>query len=301
MMKLALGPLLYYWPRETALGFYREVETWPVDIVYLGEVVCSRRHELRPADWLAIAGRLTEAGKQAVLCGMALLESDADLRALQRLVGNGRFMIEANDMSAVHCAAEAGTPFVIGPHVNAYNGATLDVLARHGARRWVAPVEVPRELLARLQQVRPNGLETEVFAWGRLPLAFSARCFSARAHDLPKDRCEFVCMNDPDGLLIRTRESEELLVFNGIQTQSARVCNLLPALDDLASLGVDIVRLSPGSRGMAEVVRVFRERMNGALDERQARARLAGAIDAPFCDGYWHARAGADTVFPERT
>ena len=39
-MKLALGPLLYYWPREAVLAFYREAAGWPVDCVYLGETVC---------------------------------------------------------------------------------------------------------------------------------------------------------------------------------------------------------------------------------------------------------------------
>jgi hypothetical protein len=34
-MKLALGPVLYYWPRETLLSFYEQVADWPVDIVYL--------------------------------------------------------------------------------------------------------------------------------------------------------------------------------------------------------------------------------------------------------------------------
>ena len=44
---LTLGPLLYYWPREKVFAFYEEVETWPVDSVYLGETVCSKRFELR--------------------------------------------------------------------------------------------------------------------------------------------------------------------------------------------------------------------------------------------------------------
>jgi len=56
-MKLALGPLLYYWPRAEALRFYEEA-AGAADIVYLGEVVCSRRHELALEDWLALGAEL---------------------------------------------------------------------------------------------------------------------------------------------------------------------------------------------------------------------------------------------------
>ena len=49
-MKIALGPLQYYWPRDKVFAFYDAMAATPVDIVYLGETVCSRRHELRQSD-----------------------------------------------------------------------------------------------------------------------------------------------------------------------------------------------------------------------------------------------------------
>ncbi len=51
---------------------------------------------------------------------------------------------------------------------------------------------------------------TEVFAFGRMPLAFSARCFTARHHRLKKDECDFRCRDDADGLLLATSEGERL-------------------------------------------------------------------------------------------
>ena len=63
-MKLALGPVLYYWSRDTMLGFYEEMADAPVDIIYLGETVCSRRHLLRLQDYLDIAERLVASPTQ---------------------------------------------------------------------------------------------------------------------------------------------------------------------------------------------------------------------------------------------
>ena len=61
-MKLSLGPILYYWPIDQVRAFYTQAKDWPVDIVYLGEVVCSKRRELRLLDWLKIADMLEAAG-----------------------------------------------------------------------------------------------------------------------------------------------------------------------------------------------------------------------------------------------
>lgn len=55
-MKLSLGPLQYFWPRERTLAFYRDAARWPVDIIYLGETVCSKRRELGTRDWIALGG-----------------------------------------------------------------------------------------------------------------------------------------------------------------------------------------------------------------------------------------------------
>ena len=290
-MKLALGPIQTYWPRDTVLAFYQAVAESPVDIVYLGETVCSRRHELRLKDWQDIASVLREAGKEAILSTQVLIESGADVTVLHKIADNGAFMVEANDMGAVHCL-EGKVPFVGGPHLNLYNLPTLQLMADLGMQRWVMPMEMPRTDLAVIQQARPAGLQTEVFAYGRMPLAFSARCFTARYRNLPKDDCQFSCIDYPDGLLMRTRENEEFLVLNGIQTQSAHVYNLLPNMPELASLGVDVVRISPQAHHTPRVLALFAAALRGGLDTSQAMAELLDLMPDKPCNGYWYGEPG---------
>jgi len=293
-MKLSLGPLLYYWPRQQVLDYYAEVASWPVDSVYLGETVCSRRHELRLDDWLEIAGKIAAAGKEAILSSQTLIESEAELKTLRRQVEQGSFTVEANDMGAVRLLGKRAVPFVAGPTLNVFNAETLAILAELGARRWVMPPEMSGIALTALQV--PDGLETEVFALGRLPLAYSARCFTARRFNLQKDACEFRCLDFPQGLALATREGEAFLTLNGTQTQSARVYNLLLELPALRQAGVDILRLSPQAEHGGELVQLFRRCLDGELALQEAweaaRAKLPGAP----CNGFWYAQPGLDQV-----
>ncbi len=290
-MKLTLGPLLYYWPRETVLRFYEAMAQAPLDVIYLGETVCSRRHELRLPDWLALAADLRAAGKEVVLSTMTLVESAADAVSQHRITGNDDYLVEANDMGAVQSVAKR-KPFVAGPHTNLYNGPALEWMSSLGARRWLPPLEMSQADLALLLQHKPAGLETEVFALGRMPLAFSARCFTARHRDLPKDDCRFSCIDYPDGLLLQTRESEDFLVLNGIQTQSARLCNLITELPVLRAMGVELLRLSPQSRHMCEIIALWRDAVDGRLSPQQAQARLQPLLPDQSCNGYWHGQPG---------
>ena len=67
------------------------------------------------------------------------------------------------------------------------------------------PLEGTRAMIETLHASRPAGVETEVFVYGKLPLAFSARCFTARHYDLNKDDCQFKCLDHPEGLTLKKR------------------------------------------------------------------------------------------------
>ncbi|HEX7972219.1 MAG TPA: U32 family peptidase [Thiobacillus sp.] len=292
-MNLSLGPLLYYWSRDDVLAFYGDAANWPVSRVYLGESVCSRRHLLRLPDWLALAQQLAAAGKEVVLSTQTLIESESDLKALRRIVDDGRFRVEANEWGAVRLLSAAGVPFVAGPTLNVYNHETLAVLAGLGAQRWLPPVEMSHAALASLLELLPSGMDTEVFAYGRLPLAYSARCFTARHYNLPKDDCQFRCLDHPDGLPLSTREGDPFLTLNGIQTQSAGVYNLIGELPALRELNIASLRLSPQSRHMGRVVDAFHAALAGEANVANALARV---MPGPAVDGYWHGRAGLDRI-----
>ncbi len=293
-MKLSLGPILYYWPAERVYRFYEQAAEWPVDIVYLGETVCAKRRALRLDDWLSIAEDLNAAGKEVVLSTLVLLEAQSELSTLRRICRNGRFAVEANDMAAVSWLDQA-PGFVAGPHINTYNAQTLALLAELGAGRWVMPVELGEQALVALQATRPSGMQTEVFVHGCLPLAFSARCFTARAHDRPKDRCSFACLDDPDGLLLCTQEDQPLFTLNGIQIQSAAPGNLLHAVERLRALQVDVLRISPQSEGTARIAEAYRDVLSARLDIQGAQAALEDLKPrGGWCNGYWSGEAGMD-------
>ncbi|WP_191907559.1 U32 family peptidase [Vibrio fortis] len=288
-MKYALGPLLYFWPKQDVESFYEQAKTSSADIIYLGEAVCSKRREMKAKHWLDIAKELSASGKQVVLSTMALLEAPSEVNIMKKYVDNGDFAIEANDVSAIQLASESKVPFVVGPAVNTYNAHTLNLFLKQGMIRWCMPVELSREWLSNVMtqceelNIR-NKFEVEVFSHGYLPLAYSARCFTARAENKAKDDCETCCIKYPTGLQVESQEGQSVFNLNGIQTQSGYCYNLINDLPNMHDL-VDVVRLSPLGIDTFSELNNFRANEKGENPIQIADRQ---------CNGYWHQLAGLE-------
>ncbi|KDE35457.1 U32 family peptidase [Kosakonia radicincitans] len=287
-MKYSLGPVLYYWPKETLEDFYRQAATSSADVIYLGEAVCSKRRATKVGDWLDMAKALASSGKQVVLSTLALVQASSELNELKRYVDNGEFLLEASDLGVVNMCADRKLPFVAGHALNCYNAVTLRLLLKQGMVRWCMPVELSRDWLVNLlEQCETLGIrrqfEVEVLSYGHLPLAYSARCFTARSEDRPKDECETCCIKYPNGRGMVSQENQQVFVLNGIQTMSGYVYNLGNELTSMNGV-VDIVRLSPMGPETFAMLDAFKANETG-----NAPLPLAAHSD---CNGYWRRLPG---------
>jgi collagenase-like PrtC family protease len=292
-MKLSIGPIQYFWERARVLDFYQQAADSAAEIICLGEVICSKRRLIKLDDWLAIGEELRQSGKEVILSSLTLLEAASEMSSLKKLCANDSFLVEANDISAVQLLSSAGKPFVTGPNINIYNGRSLNLLAGMGMKRWVLPVELGLDTLKELQALRPEGLETEVYALGRLPLAYSARCYTARSHNLPKDDCQYKCIDYPDGRLLETQEDKGFLVLNGIQTQSALTHQALDQLPELDELGVDVLRISPQHEHTMTIIDIFYNSLNNNKITNISN-NLLELLPLGACNGYLVGKAGMD-------
>ncbi|EKT61519.1 U32 family peptidase [Providencia sneebia] len=290
-MKYALGSVLYYWPKQTLYDFYQSAQESEADIIYLGETVCSKRREMKPADWIDLAKQLALSGKQIILSSLALIQAPSELKEMAKLIDNGEFLVEAHDFGIINMLAERKLPFIAGHGLNCYNAQALNILLRQGMMRWCMPVELSRDWLVNLlTQCEELGIrhkfEVEVMSYGHLPLAYSARCFTARSENRAKDECETCCIHYPQGRKVFSQEQQQVFILNGLQTQSGNCYNLGNELTSMKDL-VDIVRISPESLGSLDVLAQFKANETGNKPLK---------INDHSCNGYWRQVAGLEII-----
>jgi collagenase-like PrtC family protease len=287
--QLTLGPVLFNWPTERWLDFYARIaDEADVDRVCVGEVVCSKRAPFRDEAIGAAVERLERGGKEVVISTLAMPTEPREIRAIRQIIEAG-YPVEANDAATVRLLA--GRPHIIGPFLNIYNEDTLALHVSLGATLVCLPPELTLEAIRRLAA----GNDTvEVFAFGRAPLAISARCYHARAHGLPKDGCLFVCERDPDGMEVRTIDGRAFLAVNGVQTLAHVITAAMRQIGELRAAGVASLRLSPQSCDMVEVARIFRGLADARLEPEEAIAHLSALpLPGALSDGYLRGQAGA--------
>ncbi|OIP87120.1 MAG: U32 family peptidase [Rhodobacterales bacterium CG2_30_65_12] len=262
---MTLGPIAYHWSADRRRDFYARIaDEAPVDQVYLGAVICSKRAPFHEADLPEMIERLERTGKRVILSSLA------------------EVMLKRE------------RPHRIGPLMNAYNEVTIQWMAGQGATHVCLPTEMPAPAIAvAAQTARDRGLGVEVQGFGRASLAVSARCYHARAHGRTKDNCQFICEDDPDGMPLRTRDDRPILRVNGIQTLSESYVDLLPEAAQLLADGVTHLSLMPQAKDMVAVATVFRDALDGRLPVDEANARLAALSGrADLSNGFYHGAAG---------
>ena len=292
---ITLGPVLFNWQPEHWRDFYARIaDEAPIDEVYIGEVVCSKRMPFFDELIAHVVERLERAGKTVILSTLAMPTTSRERRLMADLIAGSDRLIEVNDISAL--SKLQGQPHVIGPFANIYNEATLACLARRGARAVCLPPELP---LASIRTIAAANEEVavEVFAWGRSPLAISARCYHARLHGLTKDGCQFVCGEDPDGLDVDTLDGQAFLSINGVQTLSRSYTCLIPDIPALLKAGVSGLRLSPHTCDMVAVSRLYRDVADGRCEPEVAMESLRALLPGrPLSNGFLHGAAGVAFV-----
>ncbi len=293
--KLSLGPVLFNWSPEQWRDFYFQVaDEAPVDTVYIGEVICSKRAPLFEPVLEEVVTRLTEAGKQLIFSTLSETASAVDRRLVERTASADEFFIEANDASALEYLE--GKPHAIGPHINTFNEESLEFFAENGAKIISLSPEIPKQGIKELAGFAEKlDIELEVQIYGRMGLALSARCYSARAHNRTKDTCQFICDKDLDGMVIETMEGRPFLAINGIQTMSYSCLNLAGEISELQNMGIPRYRISPHSIGTIETCKTFRDLLDGKTSPEKAVEEMKqNTIDAPFSNGFYHDKSGYD-------
>ena len=294
-MRLTLGPVLYNWSADQWTDFHARIaDEAPVERVVLGEVVCSKRLAFYRDRIPEAVERLQRGGKEVVLASLGLVTLRRERKMLAELAASG-LPVEVNDLTMLRYL-EPGTPFTVGPLVNVYNEGTLGFLAGRGATTVCLPPELGIASVATLAAAGARlGVGIEVWAYGRLPLAISARCYHARLAGLARDSCRFVCDADPDGLAVETLDGQPFLAVNGVQTLSQSWANLAGDLDRLGGAGVGALRLSPHTGDMVQVARLFRAAADERIGPDEAIALLAAlAPERRFSNGFLFGRSGAE-------
>jgi collagenase-like PrtC family protease len=295
---LTLGPVLYLWDEARWRDFYfRIADEADVDTVVVGETVCSKRDHFHANAVPSVLDRLAASGKTVRLASLALVTLERERKSVRRLAEQDAVELEIGELSAL--AALRGKPHAVGPLVNVYNAATAKFLGEHGATSICLPPELPMKSIAQICRAVPT-MRFEVFGFGRVPLAISARCAHARFKGLTKDNCQFVCGDDPDGLPVDTLDGQPFLALNGVQTVSSTCHSVVGDLDTLRDAGVQAIRLSPQTCDMVAVSGTFRAVIDGSLDPEGAWSRLTDAYPtAQFANGFLHSRPGHHWVTPQ--
>lgn len=299
-MEITLGPVLFDWSKDDFYSFYDSVCDMPVDRVYIGEVVCVKKKGLGLKDIDKIAAKLESAGKKVVLSTLGIMSNEKELALARALVGRN-YGVEANDMGIFNMLDDGlggdNKDVTAGPLIINYNKETIGVMGDMGVSRIVFPVELAKDSIKyNMEGITDGSMSYEVFAHGKAPLAFSWKCYTLKSHGLIRGQCENQCAMDPDGMEIKSLEGEPTFTINGTSILSAYTYNLVEYVEDIKSLGMTALRISPHYKHTGQIVDVYKRRIDGKISGEEGLEELKPTSPQGFCNGYYTGGAGKDYI-----
>lgn len=299
-MEITLGPVLFDWSKDDFYSFYDSVSDMPVDRVYIGEVVCVKKKGLGLKDIDKIAAKLESAGKKVVLSTLGIMSNEKELALARALVGRD-YALEANDMGVFNMLEEGlggeGKDLTAGPLIINYNKETIKVMSEMGVSRTVFPVELAKQSIKHnMEGITDGTMSYEVFAHGKAPLAFSWKCYTLKSYGLIRGQCENQCAMDPDGMELKSLDGEPTFTINGTSILSAYTYNLVEYVEDIKSLGMTAVRISPHYKHTGKIVDVYKRRIDGKISGGEGLEELKYTSPQGFCNGYYAGGAGKDYI-----
>lgn len=296
-MRLTLGPIPYLWSREEIISFYEEICSLPVSVVYIGEVVCSKRSY--DIEFLKTLGNMLEkAGKEVIISTFGLITTMEEIdfvESLRRLP----FPVEVNNTGAFNL--HRGREVVSGPYVPIYNSAAAAYMSSMGIRRMVFMPELDKDTISAISGSIPS-VEKEIIAFGNLPLAFSWRCYTARALKLHKANCAISCRDYPEGMQLDTMDGMPLFDINGTQLMGLQKVCLIKELDIIRDIGIEYIRLIPQLYNTPDIIDIFDTTIRGVQSPSAAIELLKKYAPDGLSNGWFYGKSGwqyLDKEIPE--
>ena len=117
---LTLGPVLFHWDADKKRDFYARIaDEAPIDTVYLGEVICSKRAPYFDAHYPEVVERLERGGKRVVFSSLSEVMLKREREMTASLCETEDYEVEINNTAGLmHIGKKHHR---IGPLMNVYN------------------------------------------------------------------------------------------------------------------------------------------------------------------------------------
>ncbi|MEW6188986.1 MAG: U32 family peptidase [Actinomycetota bacterium] len=273
-MEIAIGPLPTNWGKEKILDYYGKVAAHPaINRAYIGEIACTKRNILDPGFFIEIQDLLKRAGKEVILSTPVLPTNEEDLNKSRALMAKAR-EIEVNNMGIFNIWLKEfrERPLTLGSFFNVYNPQSARFLLKYKIRRIVFPVDISMNTMEKMCQ--EIDIPFEVVVYGNFPIAFSWRCYTARAFGSLRRGCGFKCY-EVKNLPQATLEGEPLFMMNGPAVYNGKTYCLVSHLKGFREVGITSIRIESTPENVVEVVDIFKAVIDGKISPALAEEKLA--------------------------